>query len=135
MWIDHHVLMRQVKEYKVMRDYDPSKDEATLIESLDSAIQNGYEINEWPASEIASDVNQYDSYFENINHETLVKPIQDWLDKRFPSRSDDLIKDIEDYLPDEEEQFNDDRDNTRSCALCGGSLSWNGYCYSCDRPD
>lgn len=36
----------------------------------------------------------------------------------------------------DEEQSNFEKEQPRrECALCGSSLSWNGFCSSCDRPE
>lgn len=57
-------------------------DKKNLYNSLNNALENGYELLEWTAEEIAEDLNQYDQYFENIPHKLLIEPIQEWLDNR-----------------------------------------------------
>lgn len=53
-----------------------------INESLDSAIENGYELDEWSAEDIAADLNQYDSNFESFESKDLVPFIQTWKDGR-----------------------------------------------------
>lgn len=50
-----------------------------IFESLNSAIENGYELREWTAEDIAKDLAEYDSYFESTPVEDLVPFIQEWL--------------------------------------------------------
>lgn len=56
--------------------------QAQVDESLDSAIRNGYELDDWSAADIAEDLNQYDSQFEEVPTERLVALIQNWKDRR-----------------------------------------------------
>lgn len=53
-----------------------------INESLDSAIESGYELDEWSAEDIAADLNQYDSNFESFESKDLVPFIQTWKDGR-----------------------------------------------------
>lgn len=46
--------------------------------SLDAAVQNGYELMDWAAEDIAIDLHEYDAYFEKIKPLALVPYIQNW---------------------------------------------------------
>jgi hypothetical protein len=50
--------------------------------SLNSAIENDYAIDEWPAWKIAEDIHEYDASFENVDPKILTPFIQDWLTRR-----------------------------------------------------
>lgn len=58
--------------------------------SLNSAIDNGYDIETWPAWKIAEDIHEYDASFEDLHPPTLVPYIQDWLDRRIASRLNEV---------------------------------------------
>lgn len=52
---------------------------AKIYESLNSAIDNGYELNDWPAEQIAQDLSEYDAFFEGYLEPELVPHIVSWL--------------------------------------------------------
>jgi hypothetical protein len=56
--------------------------EAAVHESLDTAIDNGYELDEWPAWNIADDLKDYDATFEEADPKDLLPHIKTWLEKR-----------------------------------------------------
>ncbi len=56
--------------------------QANLNLSLNNAIENGYELDEWDAEEISSDLSCYDEDFECEDPQLLVPFIQEWLDAR-----------------------------------------------------
>ncbi len=49
-----------------------------VAKSLDNAIENGYELDEWSAREIAEDVHEYDSQFEDVEPIELVPHVEAW---------------------------------------------------------
>lgn len=52
-----------------------------LTESLQHAIDNGYDLYEWSAIDIAIDIATYDSDYEGVEPLDLEPHIQKWLDK------------------------------------------------------
>ena len=50
-----------------------------VIESLNNAVANGYPLYEWTAEEIAADLAEYDSQFENVDQAELQIIIAGWL--------------------------------------------------------
>lgn len=50
-----------------------------IFESLDNAVDNGYELKEWPAENIALDLAEYDEFFESYTQPELVPHIVEWL--------------------------------------------------------
>lgn len=53
-----------------------------INESLDNAIFNGYELDEWSSADIASDIGQYDLQFQNIEQDVLIPLIEVWKQSR-----------------------------------------------------
>jgi hypothetical protein len=56
--------------------------QAQVNESLNHAIENGYELDDWSAEEIASDLSQYDCQFEDCDVELLIPFIENWKNGR-----------------------------------------------------
>ena len=52
---------------------------AKLFESLNNAVDNGYELREWSAEDIADDVSEYDPQFEDVDTATMIPIIEEWL--------------------------------------------------------
>lgn len=52
-----------------------------VFKSLDSGIENGYELDNWSAEEIAEDLREYDVDLESVPV-SLVPFIQEWKDGR-----------------------------------------------------
>lgn len=53
-----------------------------IDESLNNAIENGYELGLWTAEQIAVDLSTYDAAFEDVDIEVLVPFISDWLSRQ-----------------------------------------------------
>lgn len=51
-----------------------------LFESLNNAVENGYELREWSAADIAEDFGD-DPLFKNVEAEALIPLIEEWLAK------------------------------------------------------
>ena len=49
-----------------------------VSESLDNAVENGYQMQKWCVEDIAIDMTQFDSFFENHDPKQLIPFIQDW---------------------------------------------------------
>lgn len=49
-----------------------------VFESLDNAIENGYELLEWEPEDISKDLHEYDSQFENVSQEILLPIVKEW---------------------------------------------------------
>jgi hypothetical protein len=60
----------------------------SVRESLDSAIDNGYELDEWEASDIADDMHKYDATFEDVDSELLKPHIERWLEERKTAKAE-----------------------------------------------
>ena len=53
-----------------------------VFESNDNAVENGYEIDVWPAWKIAEDISEYDAELESFTHAELLPHITAWLNQR-----------------------------------------------------
>lgn len=50
--------------------------------SLNQAIENGYMLDLWDAEDIAEDLHEYDSDFEDTDPNDLVPFVRDWKSRR-----------------------------------------------------
>jgi hypothetical protein len=58
-------------------------DAAEVAKSLDTAIENGYDVLDgWTAAEIADDLASYDAGFEGVDPRAIAPHAQSWLDAR-----------------------------------------------------
>jgi hypothetical protein len=53
--------------------------EQRVYTALDTAVENGYPLTEYPAEEIAVDLGTYDAQFEHTPAEVLTPIIVKWL--------------------------------------------------------
>ena len=55
-----------------------SKTQEEVFISLDQAVENGYDLTDWSEAEIARDLHEYDSQFEDVDPTSLVEHIEAW---------------------------------------------------------
>ena len=67
---------------KAYLDWKNSILQAEIDLSLNNAVENGYELDEWDAKDISDDLSCYDKSFECEDPSSLVPFIQEWLDER-----------------------------------------------------
>ena len=54
-------------------------DEKQVFESLNNAVDNGYNIHEWDTDAIVEDLCSYDAQYENVSQSDLKPFIEKWL--------------------------------------------------------
>ena len=71
-----------MSEYSKIDDCVHEECRGKIFESLDQALENGYELLGWEPEEIAIDLHDYDAQFENIDPALLVPVISEWQEQR-----------------------------------------------------
>lgn len=53
-----------------------------VFESLDNAVENGYDLKDWSAQDLAEDLSDYDSYFNDKNVDEIKTYVKQWQEER-----------------------------------------------------
>lgn len=53
-----------------------------VFESLDNAVENGYDLKDWSAQDLAEDLSDYDSYFNDKNVDEIKTHVKQWQEER-----------------------------------------------------
>jgi archaellum biogenesis protein FlaJ (TadC family) len=55
----------------------------TVFQSLNNAIDNGYELEDWTEREIAENLHEYDAQFEGVDPNLLIPIVKDWYNQKY----------------------------------------------------
>lgn len=80
----NHPQVSVVSDRQISRLIKSQLTQEVIDETLNSAVENGYDLNGWQASELADDITDYSSQYEGIDPTIIAPYILDWQRRQVP---------------------------------------------------